>query len=106
MFHKFYSPGILAVASSLVGEDSLSHHVDSAIGRFFWVNFLTLRTPPPSVQLEKPNSASRHPFSEDLELGSEARSSWPLRPLPIKEHDPSPSPSPSIYELKEKKRLF
>jgi len=32
MFHKFYSPNILAVASSLVGEDSLSHHVDPAIG--------------------------------------------------------------------------
>ena len=32
MFQKFYSPGILSVASSLVGEDSLSHHVDPAIG--------------------------------------------------------------------------
>ncbi|KAI5635132.1 peptidase c13 family domain-containing protein [Phthorimaea operculella] len=32
MYEKFYSPNILAVASSLVGEDSLSHHVDSAIG--------------------------------------------------------------------------
>ena len=32
MFEKFYSPNILAVASSLVGEDSLSHHVDPAIG--------------------------------------------------------------------------
>jgi len=32
MFDKFYSPNILAVASSLVGEDSLSHHVDPAIG--------------------------------------------------------------------------
>jgi len=32
MFQKFYSPNILAVASSLVGEDSLSHHVDPAIG--------------------------------------------------------------------------
>ena len=32
MFHKFYSPNILSVASSLVGEDSLSHHVDPAIG--------------------------------------------------------------------------
>ena len=29
---KFYSPNILSVASSLVGEDSLSHHVDPAIG--------------------------------------------------------------------------
>ena len=33
MFQKFYSPGILSVASSLVGEDSLSHHVDPAIGK-------------------------------------------------------------------------
>lgn len=32
MFQKFYSPNILAVASSAVGEDSLSHHVDPAIG--------------------------------------------------------------------------
>ncbi|KAL3872032.1 hypothetical protein ACJMK2_040002 [Sinanodonta woodiana] len=32
MFQKFYSPNILAVASSKVGEDSLSHHVDPAIG--------------------------------------------------------------------------
>lgn len=32
MYQKFYSPNILAVASSHVGEDSLSHHVDPAIG--------------------------------------------------------------------------
>ncbi|CAB4058610.1 PIGK [Lepeophtheirus salmonis] len=32
MYSKFYSPNILAVASSLEGEDSLSHHVDPAIG--------------------------------------------------------------------------
>ncbi|XP_077298561.1 phosphatidylinositol glycan anchor biosynthesis class K [Arctopsyche grandis] len=32
MYEKFYSPNILAVASSLVGEDSLSHHVDPVIG--------------------------------------------------------------------------
>ena len=32
MYQKLYSPNILAVASSLVGEDSLSHHVDPAIG--------------------------------------------------------------------------
>ncbi|WAR31494.1 GPI8-like protein, partial [Mya arenaria] len=32
MFQKFYSPNILAVASSRVGEDSLSHHVDPSIG--------------------------------------------------------------------------
>jgi phosphatidylinositol glycan class K len=32
MFQLFYSPHILAVGSSHVGEDSLSHHVDPAIG--------------------------------------------------------------------------
>lgn len=32
MYAKFYSPNILGVASSLVGEDSLSHHVDPSIG--------------------------------------------------------------------------
>ncbi|PVD21516.1 hypothetical protein C0Q70_17314 [Pomacea canaliculata] len=32
MHQKFYSPNILAVASSRVGEDSLSHHVDPALG--------------------------------------------------------------------------
>ncbi|XP_046330684.1 GPI-anchor transamidase-like [Haliotis rufescens] len=32
MFQKFYSPNILAVASSKIGEDSLSHHVDPALG--------------------------------------------------------------------------
>ncbi|CAL1536704.1 unnamed protein product [Lymnaea stagnalis] len=32
MFQKFYSPNLLAVASSRVGEDSLSHHVDPALG--------------------------------------------------------------------------
>ncbi|XP_043225858.1 putative GPI-anchor transamidase [Amphibalanus amphitrite] len=32
MYEKFYSPNILAVASSQVGEDSLSHHLDSSLG--------------------------------------------------------------------------
>jgi len=32
MFQLFYSPNVLAVGSSHVGEDSLSHHVDPAIG--------------------------------------------------------------------------
>ncbi|CAD5111313.1 DgyrCDS629 [Dimorphilus gyrociliatus] len=32
MYQKFYSPNIFAMASSLVGEDSLSHHVDHSIG--------------------------------------------------------------------------
>lgn len=52
MFQKFYSPGILAVASSLVGEDSLSHHVDPAIGvyiidryTYYALDFLERVTP-------------------------------------------------------------
>ena len=32
MYQKFYSPNIIGIASSMVGEDSLSHHVDPAIG--------------------------------------------------------------------------
>lgn len=32
MYRRFYSPNILAVASSQVGEDSLSHHSDDKIG--------------------------------------------------------------------------
>lgn len=32
MYEKLYSPNVLAVGSSLVGEDSLSHHVDHTIG--------------------------------------------------------------------------
>nr|CAG4651884.1 EOG090X07K0 [Triops cancriformis] len=32
MYQRLYSPNILAIGSSLVGEDSLSHHVDPAIG--------------------------------------------------------------------------
>ncbi|GFW69491.1 GPI-anchor transamidase [Trichonephila clavipes] len=32
MFLRFYSPNILAVASSKIGEDSLSHHGDPTIG--------------------------------------------------------------------------
>lgn len=32
LYEKFQSPNVLAIASSLVGEDSLSHHVDPSIG--------------------------------------------------------------------------
>uniref|UniRef100_A0A914WIT1 GPI-anchor transamidase n=1 Tax=Plectus sambesii TaxID=2011161 RepID=A0A914WIT1_9BILA len=32
MYQKLYSPNVLATSSSLVGEDSLSHHVDRSIG--------------------------------------------------------------------------
>ena len=32
LYRGFYSPNIIAAASSLVGEDSLSHHADAAVG--------------------------------------------------------------------------
>ncbi|KAI1730219.1 peptidase c13 family domain-containing protein [Ditylenchus destructor] len=32
MYQKIYSPRVLATSSSLVGQDSLSHHVDRSIG--------------------------------------------------------------------------
>lgn len=32
MYKKFYSPNLIGIGSSQVGEDSLSHHVDPAIG--------------------------------------------------------------------------
>uniref|UniRef100_A0A5S6R2V4 GPI-anchor transamidase n=1 Tax=Trichuris muris TaxID=70415 RepID=A0A5S6R2V4_TRIMR len=32
MYRDIYSPNVIAVGSSLVGEDSLSHHVDSSLG--------------------------------------------------------------------------
>lgn len=32
MYSEIYSPNVLATSSSLVGEDSLSHHVDRSIG--------------------------------------------------------------------------
>ena len=34
MYSQFYSPNIISIASSKVGEDSLSHHIDPAIGVF------------------------------------------------------------------------
>jgi len=32
MYQHFYTPNIISIASSSIGEDSLSHHVDSKIG--------------------------------------------------------------------------
>lgn len=32
MYQNIYSPRVLATSSSLVGEDSLSHHIDRSIG--------------------------------------------------------------------------
>lgn len=32
MYQRLYSPNVIASGSSLVGEDSLSHHVDRSIG--------------------------------------------------------------------------
>ncbi|XKL60169.1 hypothetical protein PGB90_001185 [Kerria lacca] len=58
MYEKFYSPNILAMASSLVGEDSLSHHVDPAIGvyiidryTFFALRFLEKVQPDSSLNM-------------------------------------------------------
>ncbi|ELU15409.1 hypothetical protein CAPTEDRAFT_121121, partial [Capitella teleta] len=52
MFQTFYSPNIIGIASSKVGEDSLSHHVDPAIGvyiidryTYFALEFLESVTP-------------------------------------------------------------
>ncbi|XP_018025763.1 GPI-anchor transamidase-like [Hyalella azteca] len=60
MYEHFYSPNILAIASSLVGEDSLSHHVDPAIGvyiidrfTFYALEFLERVTPESAHTLEQ-----------------------------------------------------
>lgn len=60
MYEKFYSPNILAVASSLVGEDSLSHHLDPAIGvyiidryTYYALDFLEKVEPSSSKTLEE-----------------------------------------------------
>lgn len=60
MYERFYSPNILAMASSLVGEDSLSHHVDPAIGvyiidryTFFALKFLELVHPDSNVTMQQ-----------------------------------------------------
>lgn len=52
MFSQFYSPNIISIASSQVGEDSLSHHVDPAIGvyiidryTYYLLEFLEKVTP-------------------------------------------------------------
>ncbi|XP_064649397.1 GPI-anchor transamidase-like [Lineus longissimus] len=39
MYQKIYSPNILAVASSQVGQDSYSHHYDSSLGVFVMDRF-------------------------------------------------------------------
>jgi len=60
MYEKFYSPNILAVASSLVGQDSLSHHVDSDIGvyvidryTYYALAFLEKVTPASNSTMEE-----------------------------------------------------
>uniref|UniRef100_A0A2P2I834 GPI-anchor transamidase-like n=1 Tax=Hirondellea gigas TaxID=1518452 RepID=A0A2P2I834_9CRUS len=60
MYEHFYSPNILAIASSLVGEDSLSHHVDPAIGvyiidrfTYYALDFLERVTPGSSHTLQQ-----------------------------------------------------
>ncbi|KAL7294629.1 hypothetical protein TKK_0011933 [Trichogramma kaykai] len=64
MYEKFYSPNILAVASSLVGEDSLSHHVDPAIG----VYIIDRYTYYALEFLETVESSSRKNLSEFLKV--------------------------------------
>ncbi|KRX99189.1 putative GPI-anchor transamidase [Trichinella pseudospiralis] len=32
MYQKIYSPNVIALGSSMIGEDSLSHHLDSTLG--------------------------------------------------------------------------
>ncbi|GAB6021987.1 hypothetical protein CHUAL_006143 [Chamberlinius hualienensis] len=60
MYAHFYSPNILAVASSLVGEDSLSHHGDPSIGvyvidryTYFALEFLERVTPESPKTMEQ-----------------------------------------------------
>jgi len=64
MYEKFYSPNILAVASSLVGEDSLSHHIDSAIG----VYIIDRYTYYALEFLEKVTPTSGHTMAQLLEV--------------------------------------
>lgn len=60
MYQKFYSPNIIAVASSKVGEDSLSHHIDPAIG----VYVIDRYTYYALEFLEKVTSQSKHTLGE------------------------------------------
>lgn len=60
MYQKFYSPNIISVASSMVGEDSLSHHIDPAIG----VYVIDRYTYYALEFLERVTSQSKHTLSE------------------------------------------
>lgn len=64
MYERFYSPNILAVASSLVGEDSLSHHVDPTIGVYMIdrYTFYALEF------LEKVDPNSKHTMGDFLKV--------------------------------------
>ena len=60
MYQKFYSPNIIAIASSKVGEDSLSHHIDPAIGVYVIDRFTYYAL----EFLEKVTSQSKHTLGE------------------------------------------
>jgi phosphatidylinositol glycan class K len=85
MIHKFYSPNIVASGSSRVGEDALSHHMDSAIGvhiidrwTYYALEFLEKVTPASKATLRDffgyfdPEKVKSHPelrtdlFERDL----------------------------------------
>lgn len=60
MFLTFYSPNILAISSSRVNEDSLSHHGDSRIGvyvidryTFYVLQFLERVRPDSDVSMHE-----------------------------------------------------
>lgn len=64
MYEHFYSPNILAIASSLVGEDSLSHHVDPAIGVYIIDRFTYYAL----EFLERVTPASTHTLQQFLQV--------------------------------------
>lgn len=63
MYQKLYSPNVIATGSSLVGEDSLSHHVDRSIG----VYIIDRYTYYVLEFLERVTPGSNHTLQEFLE---------------------------------------
>ncbi|CAF90045.1 unnamed protein product, partial [Tetraodon nigroviridis] len=70
MYERFYSPNLMALASSQVGEDSLSHQPDLAIGvhlmdryTFYLLEFLEDIQPSSKANMNdlKPNQKDWHP---------------------------------------------
>jgi len=64
MYQHFYSPNILSIASSLVGEDSLSHHVDPSIGVYIIDRFTYYAL----EFLEKVTADSKHTLQQFLSV--------------------------------------